>query len=182
MNREDIAWAAGLFEGEGCITVSTRRMKYVNLTLAMCDRDAVERFRDAVGVGTIRLRRKAPQGGKPLWIWSANSFEHAQAVVARLWPGLCSRRRSRAREILLAVQASQRLRLTNRQMESCSIADCELRPVARNLCGKHYLSATRSERYARTGNVCVESGCERSPNGSRGRCRPHADEARALVG
>lgn len=156
-------------------------MTYPVVQLAMGDLDVVERFRDALGVGSITLR-SARANSKQLYVWHANSFENCQAAVAMMWPWLGERRRARAIEVFTQATKSQSLRLTNRQTAVCSIAGCDIRPAARNLCSKHYLSGTRSERYARTGNACVESGCERRPNGSRGRCRPHADEARALVG
>ncbi len=49
----DLAWAAGLFEGEGCILVENRAKyvggKRVRLIIAMKDQDVLERFARIVG-------------------------------------------------------------------------------------------------------------------------------------
>ena len=53
---EDIAWAAGLFEGEGCVTISTvdgRKYLLASVSMHPRDRDVLERFHRIVGVGTL---------------------------------------------------------------------------------------------------------------------------------
>ncbi len=61
----DVAWAAGLFDGEGCVGVYANHnhmpwgsKKYWVLVarLSMVDREAVERFYSIVGVGRIRTK------------------------------------------------------------------------------------------------------------------------------
>ena len=106
--RENLAWAAGLFEGEGCINgyVSKDGMRGIQLSLNMRDFDAVVQFRDVIGFG--HLYEKPP--GKPHWSpqlqWHVGTFEHAQAVIAMLWPWLCARRRATAARVLGAYRAA----------------------------------------------------------------------------
>ena len=100
MNREEVIWAGGLFEGEGCITV-WQRAKYTpqpSAGLTMTDEDAVRRFADAVGFGSVRADKD--RGHKPTWTWKATGFPSVQALVALLWPWLGQRRRARAKEVL----------------------------------------------------------------------------------
>jgi hypothetical protein len=103
----DIAWAAGLFEGEGCFT-STRR---VNLTpraeLRTTDIDVLQRFARIVRVGTIRSERASgPRHHKPVWAWSAGGA-NAIAVAELLLPHLGARRTKRA-NLLIATYYAER--------------------------------------------------------------------------
>ena len=45
----DIAWAAGIFEGEGCILIDPRT-RNVRLDYTSTDLDVVERFKSALGI------------------------------------------------------------------------------------------------------------------------------------
>ncbi len=68
--KEEIAWAAGLFEGEGCCCV--RASRNVQLQLGTTDEDVAKTFFRIVGVGTLN-RYHAPShralGRKPTWMW-----------------------------------------------------------------------------------------------------------------
>ena len=44
MKKTDIAWLAGLFEGERCISIE--RNGGTRLTIGMCDRDIIDRVDD----------------------------------------------------------------------------------------------------------------------------------------
>lgn len=117
MSFDELAWAAGLFEGEGCLTTSVggSGLPLIRLQLAMTDEDTVRRFHKAVGgLGTIRfIDRKRPDR-QNLWSWQTSQFEHAQAVVAMLWSGLGTRRRGRATELFTTIKLGQGSRVRNR--------------------------------------------------------------------
>jgi hypothetical protein len=106
IDTRELAWAAGLFEGEGCISSrrrSTKRATHVATRqlaiLVMTDEDTVRRFQAAVGVGTVYGPYQRP-GKKPEWRWQTTTFEKAQAVIALLWFGLGARRRAHAASAL----------------------------------------------------------------------------------
>ena len=104
--RLELAWAAGLFEGEGTAYNSPDRRwpttPRISLAVRMTDEDAVRRFGTAVNVGKVY----GPYGpyqhrsSKPEWMWSTGKFEHIQAVIAMLWWGLGSRRKAQCRTVL----------------------------------------------------------------------------------
>jgi hypothetical protein len=104
----ELAWAAGLFEGEGCITHNGHRGAKLlpKLILVSADEDVVHRFRRAVGnIGYVRVRavrsiKTHLPHWKDTWEWRVVGHEKAQAVIAFLWFGLGARRRAKAREIL----------------------------------------------------------------------------------
>lgn len=49
MNSEQVAWAAGLYEGEGNIYLDHRR-RTVNMRIQMTDEDVVRRMQDRKSV------------------------------------------------------------------------------------------------------------------------------------
>lgn len=100
VDSRKIAWAAGLFEGEGS-WLQPKQGGY-RASLAMTDLDAVLAFRRAVGFGKVDgpLFR---EDRKPMWTWRVQSFQHVQALGAMFWPWLCRRRRARLLEILADV-------------------------------------------------------------------------------
>ena len=105
----ELAWAAGLFEGEGTVYVSYDRRwpdtPSFYAAVRMTDEDSVRRFQTAVSTGKVYgpypngLRRNGLPT-KPVWVWQVNSFEKVQAIIAMLWPGLGERRRAQATAVL----------------------------------------------------------------------------------
>jgi hypothetical protein len=103
-----VAWAAGLFEGEGSIgTFKTKQGETPRLILAMVDRDVVERFRDIVGMGRLCVNRRRPPY-QSLLAWDITSFEKVQALIAMWWPWLGERRRAKAKDVLTRALARRR--------------------------------------------------------------------------
>jgi hypothetical protein len=106
VNREEIAFAAGLFEGEGCF-VSTksgnRTRRRSQATINMTDREPLEHLVMATGLGRV-TGPVAPRGSgiKPSYNWGVYTFEHVQALAAMFWPWLSPRRRARVQEVLAA--------------------------------------------------------------------------------
>ncbi len=102
MNVDNLAWGAGLFEGEG--TITGRRDKHrkfltfrPHLALVMNDEDIVRRFHTLVNLGNVGKQGK-------MFRWQTNKFEYVQAVIAMLWPWLGERRKARAIEILIFIK------------------------------------------------------------------------------
>jgi hypothetical protein len=104
VDREEIAWAAGLFEGEGYtgFTRTNHGARKINFTVTQQNREPLERFRKLFGVGRIY----GPYGGpKQVSHFHCSSFEHAQAILAAMWPWLSTRRREQAKRTLRAYLA-----------------------------------------------------------------------------
>ena len=92
---ELIAWAAGLFEGEGCIILSRGQ---VALQLKMTDEEIVRRFDDIVGDGRVYGPYCYAEGRKPYWMWIAQG-DIAREMLDLLGPWLGDRRRACAYEL-----------------------------------------------------------------------------------
>ena len=107
----ELAWAAGLFEGEGCISVSRRGDRpspaWV-LVLGMTDEDAVRAFHCIVGVGTVYCRKEIPNHCRAMWIWRCGSRNDIAYVLASFLPFLNKRRTAKAREALNEIAELQK--------------------------------------------------------------------------
>lgn len=109
----DIAWAAGLFEGEGCVRywrTGARQWGTPQMSIGMTDLDVLQSFHRIVGVGTLngpyRKNGGPNKNYKPQWVWTARNFENVQALIAAFWPWLQSRRRQRAVQVLQQARAA----------------------------------------------------------------------------
>jgi hypothetical protein len=106
----EIAWAAGLFEGEGCWNVYLppsrrkvgRRQLQPQMKLAMTDGDVVRRFAGIVGCGSLRdrPRQHGKSHWKPTYEWNLYRRADIQCLIRFFWPYLGERRRGKAQEIL----------------------------------------------------------------------------------
>src|SRR5207245_6862454 len=94
MDTHEIAHAAGFFDGDGCTSMSrdSSGFRVPRLTISQKDPRELTRFRAAVlGLGSIQKRR-----GRPLSDYNAVALQHAQAVLALLWPWLGELKREQA--------------------------------------------------------------------------------------
>src|SRR5215472_5877824 len=101
-SREELAWAAGFFEGEGSFTLNRSRLQprpQPHLTISQVERAPLERFMAAIGgfghiygpyVHDLPGRRGA------IHRYRMGRFEHVQATVCFLWPWLSAWRRKQA--------------------------------------------------------------------------------------
>jgi hypothetical protein len=96
--RLKLAWAAGFFDAEGCTSFSPRSGVCVSIT--QTDKEVLERFSAAVGVGRIYgpYTSKHDDGllRRPHYFYRATGHQNVQAVVAMIWPWLGSEKRRQA--------------------------------------------------------------------------------------
>lgn len=103
ISKEDVAWAAGLFEGEGTIYGNkkpTRRNHKMALMVSSTDKDVVDRFQSIVGQGRVHGPYQFGGRKKPLYQWVSGKFETIQFLVAVFWPWLGERRKAQAVAVL----------------------------------------------------------------------------------
>lgn len=92
-----IAWAAGLFEGEGsCFVGSGQRQPIVSLVTT--DQDIAERFATIIGIGNVYSYDRPPN--KRYWRWSVQSRDDVLRVLGILFPLLGERRQQAASEVI----------------------------------------------------------------------------------
>jgi hypothetical protein len=96
-----IEWAAGLFEGEGCMYKAKNRPCSFTLTVGSSDKDVLEKFSDAMGCGKITERTaKKEAHHKDFWVWNLYKGENIRRVLAAMLPHFGNRRAYQALNIL----------------------------------------------------------------------------------
>lgn len=108
MHSHDIAWAAGLFEGEGCITTAGNGWQ---LQLRMTDSDVVKRFIDVVQYGNFRReawfdKGKRP-GSKPVYGWRIGKSSEVRRILDMFLPYFGERRAYKALNALDDIELKQ---------------------------------------------------------------------------
>jgi len=108
-NLDWIAWAAGLFEGEGCISIASytrgpRYYQYPRLKVHMTDKDTVKKFKEAVQCGNVSFRKKATPNRKDTWLWELCNTKEIEKIIGLFWPYLGERRRAKAIELNIYIQ------------------------------------------------------------------------------
>lgn len=113
-----IAWAAGLFEGEGTISLRGNRSRRtgrieknvsIYMALAMTDEDVVRKFHEVIfkigsvtGPYTSKQKTVGSCGRKAVWRWSVTNTQNCVTVYELLRPWLGSRRRQDGDAALVA--------------------------------------------------------------------------------
>ena len=126
-SREELAWAAGFFDGEGHIRFSNNIRPsrphshspevLVETSQAGIDcPDVLTRFRAAIG-GLCKIDgpRSNGEGHLPIWNTRTSRFEHSQAIIAMLWPWLGSVKRAAAQKALLSARSAYAETVKRRQ-------------------------------------------------------------------
>ena len=97
----DIVWAAGLFEGEGCISTPARnKSNQRSIYIGMTDKDVMERFVDVVGYGNLNGPKWTKGSTKPLWQWAVEKRPEVLRILKMFLPHLGKRRAEKAIEAI----------------------------------------------------------------------------------
>ena len=98
-----IPWAAGLFEGEGWISIrkqSHNNGNAVRLGIQMTDLDVLQKFVAAIGIAKTPYERKRQPNRKPIWCLEVNRREDVIRVLTQFMPYFGTRRREKAIEAM----------------------------------------------------------------------------------
>lgn len=102
----DWAWAAGIFEGEGCLYSRPGRGQ-ATLAVQMCDRDIVERFATIMGCGRMGFQASKNPKHRDLWKWVAGRRDDVLRICDRLYPMMGVRRRAKMDEVLPGLRGAR---------------------------------------------------------------------------
>jgi len=100
---EQVAWAAGLFEGEGCISQTTHRKP--RLFISMTDKDVINKFIDIVEAGNMCVRNRTHENPnfKIQWQWQIQKASEVNRILRMFLPHLGERRAFKALNALDAL-------------------------------------------------------------------------------
>ncbi len=98
--REEIAWAAGLFEGEGTVILRRNKNQAWTASIFSTDQDVLLRFHRVIEVGKLygpytRKNAAARPHHKPQWRWAVSDRDGFLKFAALVRPWLLSRRAAR---------------------------------------------------------------------------------------
>lgn len=102
MSQVDIAWAAGLIEGEGSFSCSRRNRPFIQIQ--MCDKDVLEQIQQRTGMGNVTGPYAGSQGlgvgpRKPTYSWKVYKQRDVWRLLLAIAPLLSERRRARIMEL-----------------------------------------------------------------------------------
>lgn len=108
VTEAEVAWAAGLFEGEG--TVTAKRGKGAGhryqAAVIMTDEDVLRRFAEVIGLGKFYgPYQPANPNAKPIWRWMTTRNAEIERMSALLGPWLGARRMARFTEAIADINA-----------------------------------------------------------------------------
>lgn len=104
LSTKDIAWLAGLLEGEGCFRYRTTPM----IQFAMTDKDVVGLAAGLLGAKSVRFRKQQAAHWKPQYEVSIHGQRAAEWMMT-LYPLMGERRQAKIREILAAWRLAPRV-------------------------------------------------------------------------
>lgn len=96
-NEQIIPWAAGLFEGEGTISISKHGIR---VAVLMTDLDVLETFHKNFG-GSLLEQKSRADHYKKQWRWNLTNNKETYEFLSRILEFLHSRRSERAKEAIL---------------------------------------------------------------------------------
>ena len=134
VNREDLAWAAGIHCGEGSVVAlknshsPTWRGVMLKITQACYDGtdncpEMIRRLQRIFGFGNGYKNCRARGNRRPTWTWETGRFEHVQAAVAMMWEWLTPEKKDQAerrlKEALSSVSLAKRRRSGPKKRALC---------------------------------------------------------------
>lgn len=102
INEIDLAWVAGLLEGEGSFCIAKKKDRpsnYPIITCNMTDLDVIERLRGITGVGSI-VSIQPPGNTKRQYRWRVARHNDCFVLAGLLYPYMGTRRRKQIEELL----------------------------------------------------------------------------------
>ena len=98
----DIVWAAGLFEGEGCITYQSKYPNTRTINISSTDFDIIERFINVVGYGSLLGPYISEKSGnkKHYWSWAVSKRTEVLRILKMFLPHFGQRRSEKAIEAI----------------------------------------------------------------------------------
>jgi hypothetical protein len=95
---EEIAWVAGLFEGEGCFRATGPANRYAYAIIVIREKEVLERVQKIVGCGRIHRRTDSRPNHSITWAWQIAKREESVRFMNAIWPWLSNRRKDQAKE------------------------------------------------------------------------------------
>ena len=108
----DIAWAAGILEGEGCFSSDRdkrrKTTKKLSIRCQMTDQDIILRLHDIFAFGSVYKRKTRHEHHKQAWEWRVTKQDDIETVIYKILPYLGIRRSEKAKELLAYIDSRKK--------------------------------------------------------------------------
>lgn len=94
LSSEEIAWLAGIYEGEGSCSITNGRA--IRIEITMTDKDIIDRICNLTGLGRVRILPSRNEKYKQAFNWGLGSL-NAVSFLNVIMPWLGERRAARAK-------------------------------------------------------------------------------------
>lgn len=105
----ELAWLAGLIEGEGCFGCYQRSGRsdfQLQFALASTDQDVVERAHGVMNLGRVTGPWNGGRGHKDVWTWRIAHPQAFMTLVSAIWSYMGERRQTKITEALKTWRAA----------------------------------------------------------------------------
>jgi hypothetical protein len=109
INKSDLYWAAGFFQGEGYagISLAKRKIKedykYVNIKITQYyDRTPLDKFQSIFGLGTVMGPHFKKRGDQEVYQYAASNSD-AETILKYILPILSGKKYDQVNEVLLEI-------------------------------------------------------------------------------
>jgi hypothetical protein len=113
VHQLELAWAAGFFDGEGSVYMRDSGNKnkaylYATVAISQNDTEVLERFRAAVGLGSITGPVSYKDKTLPMYQLRIGSYPEVVKVKELLWPFLSSKKKEQFDHVLSIVHQTKK--------------------------------------------------------------------------
>lgn len=108
ISATDLAWVAGILEGEGCFHHNVYKhadghsFLHQSIAVEMKDLDVLEKLLDIVKMGTIQYKGQRNERRAETWVWRVYNRKKVVALCNLLLPHMSARRSQKIIELLEA--------------------------------------------------------------------------------
>ena len=123
LSSTDIAWLAGLYEGEGCFSIKSRKNRpsgtappTIEVRLEMSDEDIIQRVANLVQKNSRLVQRKQIPNRKQTYIVSVGDRPTLRYLLPTLFPYFGIRRKTQVQACLVELEAWEKWYIENRHL------------------------------------------------------------------
>jgi hypothetical protein len=103
MSDVEVAWVAGIIEGEGCFSFKSNNQAAV--IVCMVDKDVIDQLAAWTGVGVVVPKRARRSQYQDQWRWTVTAQNDFLALAEKIRPWMKARRGARLDEVCAALLA-----------------------------------------------------------------------------
>lgn len=116
ITSEEIAWVAGILEGEGCFDYqqSNPEKRWPQVRVEMTDKDIILRVQEITG-GNVRFVKRYKPHHQDTWLLHIRTAKLVQPLLESIYPFMGQRRQSKIKAMIDNVKMSRRYKTVKKE-------------------------------------------------------------------